>query len=183
MRLTPDEEAFYREGVRRFIPAVQALSDFVDYCERCIREAAKPFDKELKALGLVTSDGKGNSWPLLSKAADAEQFGVSVKVASSGMYVEFYPSEENSAESMWMGMWLWPKDAGRRRALYEACDALRERYRVYVEHADSVYIGCYVDVNAAFPQFTDSFSEALGRTIDLLKEIDFKRQFGKSMGR
>jgi hypothetical protein len=181
--LSPDEEAFLKEGVSQYLPAVRALGDFVEYCTDAIRETIRPYDERLRALGLVCSSDKSDYWPKVGTVPE-DLVGMAIKVPDrSCVYFEIYFKEEEPASSMWVGAWLWPRDAQSRSDLFKLCESHGATYDLdVVKHSDgTVYLGVYGDYREHFPHFESKLDSAIRNILELFEKIAFAERFKDSL--
>lgn len=181
-----DMEAFLREGVAHYLPAVRALSDFMAHCEAQLRLAAQPLDAELRSLNLVDSNGKFSFDPNINVGKEREEYTISASIRipdRSALLVQLYPLEV-AEESMWTGMWFWPKDAPTRTVLYERAEAMfRSDFGVEKHTNGTVYIGVYRDYQSHFPSFAQHFALVIRQILNRLREMDFTTQISPSLSR
>src|SRR5687767_4001012 len=114
--MTTDEIEFLRVGATQYLPAVRALGSFVEMTAEMIREVLRPYDQRLQQYGLAFSGSKMDYYPKIGAAHGENELGVQIRVPDRcAFYVAIYP-EEPSAESMWVGCWLWlPERESRAR--------------------------------------------------------------------
>lgn len=185
MVLSGEEEQFLKEGVARFVPAVKALSDFVECCRSQLRDGMQPHDEVLQELKLAHSGDRFYFGPGISEATESESLWFGVRIPErSGFYVELYPQEQPE-ESMWLGGWFWPKSRATREQLTEVCKARCHQYGLVFESErdGTVYLGTYADLTTSFPSFAPKLSETLDQVTKFLREVDFKGQFSSAMDR
>jgi hypothetical protein len=109
--------------------------------------------------------------------------GVQVKVPDrTAIYLEFY-FEEELESSMWVGGWLWPRDAHSRAELFKLCDAHATAHGLDVEkHSDgTVYLGVYVDYREHFPHFETTMDTVIRNILELFEKIGFAEKFKDSL--
>jgi hypothetical protein len=180
--LSPDEEAFLKEGVSQYLPAVRALGDFVNYCTDAIRETIRPYDERLRSLGLVCSLDRSDYWPKIGTAESSIR--VAIKVPDrSCVYLEIDFNEGEPASSMWVGTWFWPRDSKSRSDLFKLCDSHGATYGLDVKkHSDgTVYVGVYADYREQFPHFESKLDSVVRSTLEMFERIGFAEKFTDSL--
>jgi hypothetical protein len=181
--LSPDEEAFLKEGVSQYLPAVRALGDFVEYCTDAIRETIRPYDERLRSLGLVCSSDKLDYWPRIGTAPES-LITVAIKVPDrSCVYIEVYFNEVEPASSMWIGTWFWPRDAQSRSDLFKLCDSHGATYGLDVEKhsGGTVYLGTYADYREQFPHVESMLNTVVLNILELFEKIGFAERITDSL--
>lgn len=115
-----DADRFLREGLREYIPAVQALNSFIHLTEGRIRKVLEPYDMELRQLSIASSTSKISFSPNIGEEQADQTIEVGVRDPDrSGFYIQIDFKEEPS-RSLCVGFWLYtPVSSQERQELFQ----------------------------------------------------------------
>ena len=177
-----DDEAdrFLREGLREFVPAVRALSNFIHEIEGRIRRVLEQHDRELKELGIASSTSKLIFSPNLGGEQSEQEIDVGVKDPErSGFYI-CIDLNETPSRSLYVGFWLWTPASQDRKELFRALRPVWDTDGHETEQDDeqTLYVGMYVNQEQYFPRFETLLDKLVQHVISGLRSIDFAERFG-----
>ena len=120
-----DAEEFLRSGFKSFIPAVQALRAFIDQIAEKIRIVLRPYDDQLKGIGVASSQSKLSFWPDMGKVFTGKVLGVSLKNPERSAFYIQADFDEQRSRSLYVGFWIWTPIPDDRKSLFSALEGVR----------------------------------------------------------
>jgi len=175
-----ETEAFLREGLKCFMPAVQALLTFLKQIGERIGAVLKPYDDQLEGLGLASSRSKFSFYPDIARAFAGQVLEVDLKIPDrSGFYIYIDFGAQRS-RALYVGFWIWTPVTKDRRSLFAALRGLPILdYPWEIETGDqtTINIGTYTDIEQHFPNFEPLLEETVKRVLSAFETINFSQRF------